>query len=79
VPEDMSVVSHDDLPIALYGAVPLTAMSHPIEETAHAIVDLLRERIENHYDGPPRRIVLRGELHVRQSTTPHRPSTGNHH
>ncbi len=70
VPEDMSVISHDDLPIARYGAVPLTAMSHPIEETAHAVVDLLRDRIENNYDGPPRRIMLRGELRVRQSTAP---------
>ena len=72
VPEDMSVISHDDLPIARFGAVPLTAMSHPIEETAHTVFDLLRERIENNYDGPPRRIVLRGELHVRQSTAPPR-------
>lgn len=70
VPEDMSVISHDDLPIARYGIVPLTAMSHPIEETAHAIVDLLRQRIEDQDNGPPRRITLRGELRVRQSTAP---------
>lgn len=72
VPEDMSVVSHDDLPIARYGTVPLTAVSHPIQETAHAIVDLLHERIENHDEGPPRRIMLCGDLRVRQSTAPPR-------
>ena len=70
VPAEMSVISHDDLPIARYGAVPLTAMTHPIQETAHVIVDLLRERIENHDASPPKRIVLRGELRVRQSTAP---------
>ena len=70
VPEEISVISHDDLPIARYGAVPLTAMTHPVQETAHAIVDLLRARIENHDDSPPQRIVLRGELRVRDSTAP---------
>ena len=70
VPADMSVISHDDLPTARYGGMPLTAMSHPIEETAHAIFDLLCQRIEQGDQGQPRRIVLRGELRVRQSTAP---------
>lgn len=77
VPEDMSVISHDDLPIARYGTVPLTAMSHPIEETAHTIVDLLRQRIENNYQGPHRSITLRGELRVRQSTAPPKQLKGH--
>ena len=70
VPEQMSVVSHDDLPIARYGGVPLTAMSHPTQETAEAIVVLLCERIENLSNDPPQRITLRGELRVRESTSP---------
>ncbi len=70
VPDDISVVSHDDLPIAHYGAVPLTAVSHPIEATARAIVEMLCQRIEDGFDGPPRRLTLRGELHVRHSTAP---------
>ena len=70
VPDDISIVSHDDLPIALYGAIPMTAVSHPIEETARAIVDLLCERIETRCDEQPRRLNLRGELRVRQSTGP---------
>ena len=70
VPQEMSIVSHDDLPIARYGGLPLTAMSHPIQETAEAIVELLRERIENLSDDPPHRVTLRGELRVRESTAP---------
>ncbi len=70
VPDDISVISHDDLPIAHYGAVPLTAVSHPIEATARAIVELLCQRIEDGFDGPPRQLNLRGELRVRQSTAP---------
>lgn len=72
VPGDISVVSHDDLPIAHYGALPLTAVSHPIKETACAVVEMLRERIEDGFDGPPRTLTLRGELRVRQSTGPPR-------
>ncbi len=75
VPDDISIVSHDDLPIASYNAVPLTAVSHPIEETARAIVEMLCERIEGRFDGPPRRLNLRGELRVRQSTGPPKTPT----
>lgn len=70
VPHDMSVISHDDLPTARYGGMPLTAMSHPIEETAQAIYDLLCRRIEQQDQAPPICITLRGELRVRQSTAP---------
>ena len=70
VPETMSVISHDDLPIARYGGMSLTAISHPVEETARAIFDLLCQRIEQQDQGPPNRITLRGELRVRQSTAP---------
>ncbi|RYG63746.1 LacI family transcriptional regulator, partial [bacterium] len=47
VPEDMSVITHDDLPIARFGVVPLTAVSHPIDETAEVIVEMLIDRLEN--------------------------------
>ncbi len=76
VPDDISVVSHDDLPIARYSAIPLTAVSHPIEETARAIVEMLCERIECGFDGPPRRLTLCGQLSVRQSTGPPKVATG---
>ena len=62
VPEQMSIISHDDLPIARYGAVPLTAMSHPIQKTAEAIVELLRERIENLSNVPPLAAFIFGSL-----------------
>jgi len=69
VPEDVSVVGHDDLPIARYGHLPLTTVTHPVEEIAHSVVDLLTSRL-NGYDGPPREIVIRGKLVVRQSAVP---------
>jgi LacI family transcriptional regulator len=69
VPEDVSVVGHDDLPIARYGHLPLTTATHPVEEIAHSVVDLLTSRL-NGYDGPPREITIRGKLVVRQSAVP---------
>jgi DNA-binding LacI/PurR family transcriptional regulator len=70
VPQDISIVSHDDLPIAQYGTVPLTVVSHPIREMAEAIVKLLVDRLENNSDAPPRCVTLKGELRVRDSTAP---------
>ncbi|RYG54848.1 LacI family transcriptional regulator, partial [bacterium] len=70
VPEDMSVITHDDLPIARFGVVPLTAVSHPIDETAEVIVEMLIDRLENRSDAPPRCVNLKGELRVRDSTAP---------
>lgn len=72
VPDDISIITHDDLPIARYGMVPLTAMSQPIQETAEVIVNFIVDRIENSSDAPPRCLTLKGELHVRDSTAPPR-------
>lgn len=68
IPQDISIVSHDDLPVARYGGVSLTAVSHPIEETSEAIVELLMNRLEKQSEMPPRCITLKGELRVRDST-----------
>lgn len=70
VPQDVSVVSHDDLPIAAHNFVPLSTVTQPLEEIAGAVVKMLTSRIENQYSGPPRTTSLYGELVVRQSTAP---------
>jgi DNA-binding LacI/PurR family transcriptional regulator len=74
VPGDVSVVGQDDIAIAPYGRVPLTTISHPVEAIAHKVVELVCDRLQNQYDGPPRRIVMRGELIERASTAP--PKSG---
>ena len=70
VADDVSVVSLDNLPAARYAAVPLTAVSQPIEAISDAVVKLLMSRLEGGYDGKPRQVVVRGELITRQSTAP---------
>jgi len=66
VPEDLSVVSYDDLPIARYHPVGLTSVSQPVADIAESAVQLLCRRFEN-AGAPTRRVVVRGELKVRQS------------
>lgn len=69
VPEDVSIVGHDDLPIARFGSLQLTTVTHPVATIANNVVKLLQSRIEG-YSGAPREVVIRGELIVRHSTMP---------
>lgn len=68
VPEDVSVVGHDDQPIAQFGRIALTTVSHPVEEMVDALLSMVRERLSG-YEGPPRCSVVKGRLVVRHSTT----------
>jgi LacI family transcriptional regulator len=74
VPQDVSVVGHDDLPIARAGGpIRLTTVSHPVEAIATQVVEFLHSRLEGQYDGPARRVALRGELRIRDSVQPMAP------
>jgi len=66
VPEDVSVVGHDDSPVAAHCIVPLTVASQPIWPEAEMVVEFLMERLSG-YEGPPRIIINHGELLQRQS------------
>ncbi len=68
VPEDVSVAGHDDRLMARYCNVPLTSVSHPVEQIAGAVVDSLLQRLSGDVDAPFQLQTLRGELAVRQST-----------
>jgi DNA-binding LacI/PurR family transcriptional regulator len=70
VPRDMSVVGLNDAPAARTAAVRLTTVSHPVDELVGHIVRLLEERIENPALGAGRRVVVNGELIVRESSGP---------
>lgn len=70
VPEDISVVSHDDMAVAKCSTVPLTTVSQPVNEIANSVMTLLMERLDGSYSGPSRRIIVKGELIERASTAP---------
>ena len=69
IPQDISIVGHDDQPIAAYCPVPLTSVSHPARKIAQAVVALLLDRLTGSQE-PPRTEVIRGELVLRESVVP---------
>jgi DNA-binding LacI/PurR family transcriptional regulator len=73
VPEDVSLVGFDDTIMASSCIVPLTAIRQPVENIARMVVELLLERLQDGYNGAPRRVVIRGEVVARESTVETRP------
>lgn len=67
VPEDISLVGHDDILYAPYLQVPLTTVAQPTRELGETAARLLVDRLRGD-DGPLRRIVLAPKLVVRAST-----------
>ncbi len=68
VPQEVSIVSHDDQRITDLCPVPLTSASHPADAIARRVVELLMERMDG-FDGPARMEQIQGELSLRQSVT----------
>jgi DNA-binding LacI/PurR family transcriptional regulator len=66
IPEDISIIGHDNQPIAAYCPVPLTAMNQPIEAITTAVVKRLLARLEGD-TSPLEQTIIRGELTVRDS------------
>lgn len=66
VPEDVSLVGHDNQAVARYCPVPLSSVSQPVEQIARGVADLLFSRLEGE-SSPPRRVEVRGQFIKRQS------------
>lgn len=71
LPEELSVVGHDNQSIAAYCPVPLTTMTQPVDRITEAVLEQLKRRLGGD-TSPPQQVVLRGELVVRQSAAPPR-------
>lgn len=72
VPEDLSIIGHDNQPIAEYCPVPLTTMTQPVDSIVQAVTDLVSRHIDTDPlpSEPARTILLRGELVPRKSVMP---------
>lgn len=72
IPQDLSLVGHDNQPIAAYCPVPLTSMTQPAEQIAYKVVDLLMERVNGDVppEEPARTVRIQGELVPRGSVAP---------
>lgn len=69
VPEEVSVVGHDDMPVAAHSCVvPLTTVSQPVQSVVDECVRLVDSRLSGAYTGSSRRVTVCGELIERQST-----------
>jgi len=68
VPDDVSVVGYDDIPLARYFDPPLTTVRLPAYELGHAAGRALLDRIADR--AMPSRTLLPTELIVRASTAP---------
>ncbi len=70
IPDDISVVGFDDVPIAGLLRVPLTTVAQPIREMGAAAMRLLAERIDGGTSLPHRHVILDAHLVPRDSTAP---------
>jgi LacI family transcriptional regulator len=71
VPEDVSLVGFDDLPMASWEVFQLTTVHQPMDQMARAAVRLLVERIEGKVDrGVARQVVFEPRLVMRRSLAP---------
>jgi LacI family xylobiose transport system transcriptional regulator len=69
VPEDLSVVGFDDLPIARWVSPPLTTIRQPLVEMAEAAAELVLGLARGEAPAQPRQ-ELTTELVIRESTAP---------
>lgn len=70
IPEDLSVISSDNMPISEYCAVPLTTVTHPVQSIAGDVVKMLCSRLDGSYQEEPRTSIVQGHLIERLSTAP---------
>lgn len=66
IPDDVSIVGYDDVPLASWGAYDLTTLRQPSNRMVEATVETLLERIENP-SAVPHKIAIDGPLIVRGS------------
>jgi LacI family transcriptional regulator len=69
VPDDISVVGFDDVALSAYVVPPLTTFSTPLSDVGQRLCQMLLSRINEETSAEPQRLVVEGELVIRQSTT----------
>jgi LacI family transcriptional regulator len=70
VPEDISIVGFDDVPMAGLARIALTTVAQPRDELARLGIAGVADRIERSAKGPPRTTLVDVKLVTRRSTAP---------
>jgi DNA-binding LacI/PurR family transcriptional regulator len=68
IPEDVSVIGFDDIPLIEYLPVPLTTVRMPKAAMGEIAARMLIRHIESKTVVPPQKVLLESELLIRQST-----------
>jgi LacI family transcriptional regulator len=68
VPEDISIVGFDDVPMAGLARIGLTTVAQPRDELARLGIAGIADRIERKVKGPPRTTLVNVNLVTRRST-----------
>lgn len=68
IPDDLSVIGHDNQAIADFCSVPLTSATHPENEIAEAVIQLLTDRLDGFAEAP-RTLNIRSHIVERESVT----------
>jgi DNA-binding LacI/PurR family transcriptional regulator len=76
VPEDVSIVGYDDVPMAALPSYSLTTIRQPVREMAQAAMEILGLAGERNARSAPTNRVVKGTLITRASTMDHR-ATGH--
>jgi LacI family transcriptional regulator len=66
-PDDISVACMDDFPWADVFNPRLTSIAQPVEAIGEQAARLLLDRLRGHAPAEPRKLVLRGQLRIRNS------------
>jgi LacI family transcriptional regulator len=67
IPDDVSVIAYADNVFSPYLIVPLTTISHPLQEIGTRAFNLLKEHMESESSLPFSKIVIQSQLEVRNS------------
>jgi len=70
VPQDLSIVGFDDIPVAAYAPTPLTTVAQPVNAIATATTERLFARLGGAPAKPPLTLRLQPHLVVRASSGP---------
>jgi LacI family transcriptional regulator len=70
VPQDLSIVGFDDVPMAGLARIALTTIAQPRDELARLGIATIADRIEGKLEGPPRTTLVPVDLVTRSSTSP---------
>ena len=72
IPDDVSVIGFDDIPLAAYLPIPLTTVRVPKYRMGQIATEMLIRHIESKEAVPPQKVYVDAELVVRRSSAPAR-------